>query len=182
MSDRRDMRIQIRLAVVGLAVLAGATACGKNAPPHVASATTTSIAPLRQATGTPIFDIASTGHEPLNVDFNTLDALATKTYSVVEPFEHKTIAFKGVDLGAVLHAAGVPDTATSVHLGALDDYQIDIPMADIRKGGIILAVRADGALIPVDHGGPSRVVYLDGVAAGANPDQWIWSINHITVT
>jgi hypothetical protein len=174
------MRIQIRLALVGLAVLAGATACGKS-DPHAAKVTATSIAPLPAATGTPIFDIASTGHAAVNVDFATLDGLATKTYKVLEPFEHKTIEFKGVELGAVLQAAGVPANAQSVHLGALDDYQVDIPMADIRKGGVILATQADGAVIPVDHGGPSRVVYLDGVAAGANPDQWIWSINHIVV-
>jgi hypothetical protein len=39
----------------------------------------------------------------------------------------------------------------------------------------------DGSAIPIDQGGPVRVVFLDGVEAGKNPDQWIWSIKEIDV-
>ena len=38
-----------------------------------------------------------------------------------------------------------------------------------------------GESIPVEEGGPTRIVYLGGVAAGASADQWIWSLASIDV-
>ena len=35
---------------------------------------------------------------------------------------------------------------------------------------------AAGAEIPVDEGGPTRIVFQEGTAAGRNADQWIWSL------
>ncbi len=178
------MRSPVRSFVLGAVVVLAVTACGKKAePPAAAPATATTLAPLPAATGEPIFDIANgSGASPLGVDLATLDGMANRTYTVTEPFEEKRIAFKGVDLWSVLQRAGVPTTAKTVHIVALDDYKIDLSVAELRKGGIILATKADGEPIPLDHGGPSRVIFLEGVDAGANPDRWIWSVSHITVS
>ena len=35
--------------------------------------------------------------------------------------------------------------------------------------------------LPVDKGGPTRIIFVDGVKAGANADQWIWSLKTIDV-
>lgn len=179
--------MKTRLGTLSLFMAAaalGVGACGGNAAPREnAASTSTTVAALPATpTGQPILHIAVNGGAPLAVDFATLDAMATQTYKVMEPFEKKEIAFKGVEFSSVLRAAGVPASAKNVHIAALDDYQIDLSMAEIRKGGIVLATQADGSTIPLDHGGPSRIIFLDGVASGANPDQWIWSLSHITVS
>jgi DMSO/TMAO reductase YedYZ molybdopterin-dependent catalytic subunit len=89
--------------------------------------------------------------------------------------------FTGVDLKRVLDSVGVPATATSIHVTALDDYQVDLTMDEIRSGEIVLATRQDGAAIPLDKGGPTRIVFGPGVASGQNPDEWIWSLALIEV-
>ena len=55
-------------------------------------------------------------------------------------------------------------------------------MADVRAGGIMLASGdGEGAALPIDHGGPTRIVFMDGAQAGVNPDHWIWSLKTIDV-
>ena len=178
------MKPRFFVALLATAAVLSLAGCGKDSPtPRAHAGTTTTIAALAAATGTPVLDIVpKPGADAVAVDFATLDALAGKTYTVTEPFEKKQITFKGVDLWQVLRSAGVPASATSVHIVALDDYGVDLSVADLRAGGVILATQADGQPIPLDHGGPTRVVFLEGVDAGANPDQWIWSLAHITVS
>ena len=166
----------------GLALNAGACGSPKDPPVHTAAPTTTVVTMLPKPSGTPIVDITRAGAEPVAADFAALDELATKKYEIVEPFEKKLINFSGVELWTILSGAGVPATATTVRISALDDYVVELSVADIRNGGVILATRADGELIPLDHGGPVRLVFLDGVEAGRNPDQWIWSLAHVVVT
>jgi DMSO/TMAO reductase YedYZ molybdopterin-dependent catalytic subunit len=172
------------IIIFGFGLAFGAGACGgsKAPPAKDAAPTTTAVTLLPKPTGTSVLEITRPGAEPVLADFATLDHLATKTYKIVEPFEKKIIAFTGVELWTVLAGAGVPTTATEVLLTALDDYEVHLSVADIRKGGVILSTRADGEVIPLDHGGPMRLVFLDGVEAGSNPDQWIWSIKHIAVS
>ena len=65
--------------------------------------------------------------------------------------------------------AKVDPGATTIHVTALDDYQIDLPLAAVDAGGIFLATkRGDGEAIPIEEGGPTRIVYLGGAAAGAS--------------
>lgn len=115
-------------------------------------------------------------------DLPTLERLGLVSVTTYEPFEMKEMEFTGVRLADVLAAAGVPEAATSVHLTALDDYQVDLDVDDIRDGGVLLATREGGEPIAVERGGPLRVVFGKGVAAGENPDQWIWSVLTMSVT
>jgi DMSO/TMAO reductase YedYZ molybdopterin-dependent catalytic subunit len=135
-------------------------------------------------TGTPILAITggTGGATPVNADYAALDHMATRTYNIYEPYEKKIINFTGVELGSVLDAAGVPASATKLALTALDDYRVNLSTSDVRKGGVILATRVNGELIPVDHGGPIRVVFEPSNSAGTNPDQWIWSLKDVVAT
>lgn len=117
----------------------------------------------------------------LDLDLATIEGLGSRSVTVYEPFEKREIEFEAVDLAAVLEAAGVAPGAESLHMTALDDYQVDLSIDDIRDGGVYLATRIAGEAIGVDQGGPIRIVFEDGIAAGKNPDQWIWSLRHIEV-
>jgi hypothetical protein len=169
-------------SVCAVCVLVGAcgSGAGNKQAAHSSAPTITAVTALAAPTGPSILEVTSGSSAAVGVDFATIDKLATKTYDIFEPFEKKNMAFKGVELWTLLQGAGVPATAKSVHLTALDDYAVDLSVADLKSGGVIVATRADGTPMPLDHGGPIRLVFADGVAAGSNPDQWIWSIAKIS--
>lgn len=99
---------------------------------------------------------------------------------VYEPWVKQTLDFRGVWLADLLKVAGAAADVSTVRVTALDDYFVDLQMSDIRAGGILLATEAgDGTQIPIEKGGPTRIIFLNGVRAGANADQWIWSLKSI---
>jgi hypothetical protein len=115
-------------------------------------------------------------------DQPTIERLGMEQVRLYEPWTKQNLEFRGIWLQHLVAIAGVDAAATRLHIVALDDYTVDLTLADIRAGGIMLATRAgDGTPIPIDEGGPNRIVFMDGVKAGANADQWIWSIKTIEV-
>jgi hypothetical protein len=115
-------------------------------------------------------------------DQSTVERLGVEQVRLYEPWVKADLEFRGVWLQDLLAVAGVSADATRVHIVALDDYAVDLTLADVRAGGIMLAVRdGGGALLPIDQGGPTRIVFMAGVKAGANADQWVWSIKTIDV-
>ena len=118
-----------------------------------------------------------------NVQFDmaTLERLGLREGVVFEPWDKIDMRFTGVDLQRLLESAGASANAKTIHITALDDYQVDVSMAEIRSGTIILATRQDGAPIPLDKGGPTRIVFGAGTTSGENPDQWIWSLAQIEI-
>jgi len=118
----------------------------------------------------------------LQLGADTLDEFGVLKVRLYEPWAKKRLGFQGVWLADVLRIAGVEKSARGVHLVALDDFQVDLTMAEIAAGGIFLATKSNvGSPIPIDQGGPTRIVFMDGVKAGANADQWIWSLKDISV-
>jgi len=118
----------------------------------------------------------------LQLDRRTLDRLGVVQVKLYEPWAKKTLDFRGCWLQDLLAVAGVRPGATRLHITALDDYQVDLTIADVRRGGILLATMAgDGSTLPIDKGGPTRIVFMNGVKAGANADQWIWSLKTVDV-
>jgi hypothetical protein len=118
----------------------------------------------------------------LALDVPTIDDVGLHQVSLYEPWLKKTMSFRGVWLADLLDVAGVRDGAGSVHVTALDDYQVDLTMAEIRASGVFLATQTgDGAPIPVADGGPTRIVFVGGVPSGESADRWIWSLETIEV-
>jgi hypothetical protein len=123
---------------------------------------------------------STNGGRVLRLDQATLDRLGRVRVTVYEPWVRQTLGFQGVWLADLLALARPDPTARTVHVTALDDYQVDLSVADVRAGGILLATR-DGAGNPirVEDGGPTRIVFVGGVPSGASADQWIWSLSTI---
>ena len=115
-------------------------------------------------------------------DKRTIEQLGVVQVRLFEPWTKENLEFRGVWLQDLLAVSGVKADATRLHIVALDDYAVDLTLAEIRVGGIMLATRAgDGSSIPIDKGGPTRIVFQDGVKTGANPDKWVWSVKTIDV-
>jgi DMSO/TMAO reductase YedYZ molybdopterin-dependent catalytic subunit len=180
--------------VVGVAVLVVALAgCGSSTPKNSAgtTATTTPVAtaqpaPVPKPRGKTVLrmDGAVNSHnvgKSLAFDQPTLDAMATSTATIFEPFVRHDVRFTGIPMSDLLTRAGVAPTATTVHMHALDDYKVDFQVVDLMAPGVLLATKADGATIPIGKGGPIRLVFPPTSAAGRNKDVWIWSIDSMTI-
>jgi len=116
----------------------------------------------------------------VQLDLATVESVGLMDVEVYEPWAKKDLAFHAVDLADLLDVAGAPSEATSVHLTALDDYEVDLSMDDIRAGGVLVATASgNGHQLTIDKGGPTRIIFTDGTEAGAASEQWLWSIQTI---
>lgn len=193
-------------AIAVIAVLAGALTAGCGQAPagspsrplaaSVAAATPTAatVAPLAagdgavpKPTGPVVLTLtglvgATNGDRSLRFDAAGLDRIGLQTVEVYEPWVKQNLTFQGIWLADLMKVARPDQTARMLRVTALDDYQIDLTTADVRAGGIFVATkRGDGTPIPVEDGGPTRIVFVGGVASGKRLDQWIWSLKTIDV-
>jgi hypothetical protein len=177
-------------AVAALALGCGATEPAAPAPPP--ASVVKAPDPDRSAVpaapqGKPLLTItgrigATNGDRTLRLDQTELDRLGLLEMSVNDPWAKQRIALQGVWLRDLVDVARPETGATSLHLVALDDYQIDLTLADVRNQSIFLATRTgDGTALPVEDGGPTRIVFADGLAERYSPDMWIWNIETIEV-
>jgi hypothetical protein len=112
----------------------------------------------------------------LELDLASLEKMRQVRVEAAEPFLKRRVTFEGVLLADLLKVAGVPDSASTVSLTALDDYKVDFKLSDVRSSQMLLATKADGKHMPVDRSGPIRIVFPDSSTLGHNPDLWIWSV------
>ena len=94
---------------------------------------------------------------PVTFTMAQLDALPQATITTNTPWYDGPRSFAGPRLTDVLAASKITgETATAT---ALNDYAVDVPLADADAFGIILATRLDGELMPVRDKGPIFIVY-----------------------
>jgi hypothetical protein len=117
----------------------------------------------------------------LRLDAAGLQRLGLRKVTVFEPFVRQTVDFQGVWLADVLAAAEVSPSATSVHLTALDDYETDLTMADIRAGVFLATRTGAGRPIPLEEGGPVRILIPGDIPSGTTDAKWIWSLSTVEV-
>ena len=117
----------------------------------------------------------------LELDLASLEKMRQMRVEAAEPFLKRRVTFEGVLLADLLAVAGVPESASTVSLIALDDYKVDFKVSDVRSSQMLLATKADGKHMPVDRSGPIRIVFPDRSTLGRNPDLWIWSVESMKV-
>jgi hypothetical protein len=118
----------------------------------------------------------------LSLDAKDLDDMGVLKVRVFEPAVKKEMTFQGVWLADMLKVAGIEKSASSVHFTALDDFQSDLKTTEIDQGGVFLATKSgDGSPIAIQNGGPTRLVFMDGVKAGKSPAAWVWSLKTLDV-
>lgn len=188
----------IRLVVVALVAALAVSACGKDEETPKA-ATPSPSTPLVVDDGslaagekvsppegevvlTVTGDIGEVNKgKKLELDLASLEKMRRVRLEAAEPFLKRRVMFEGVLLSDLLAVAGVPDSASTVSLTALDDYKVDFKVADVRSSQMLLATKADGKHMPVDKSGPIRIVFPDSSSLGRNPDLWIWSVSSMKV-
>jgi hypothetical protein len=90
-------------------------------------------------------------------DLAMLEAIGLVTVETTTPWFKGSAKFEGVLLSKLLAMVGA--TGDRISATALNDYSAEIPMADVRDYGVILALKRDGAYMPVSDKGPLFIIY-----------------------
>ena len=112
-----------------------------------------------------------------------LEAMPATTVVTGTPWHDHRVEFSGVPLAALMDKVGADgETAFIV---AINDYAVEVPIADFARFGVILAIRADGAYMPVDDKGPLFVVYPFDSDPELSSEQYFmraaWQVKAITI-
>jgi hypothetical protein len=122
--------------------------------------------------------------EAIEMDLKTIESVGVVEYTVTDPFENKEITYRGPLMSDLLALWQVPDDATTLHMVALNDYAVDVPLADLKQYPVIFGLQADGEYLPVSTRGPAMLVYpYDDFEfeQSVYNDYWIWQIKSIEV-
>jgi hypothetical protein len=93
-----------------------------------------------------------------------LEAIGMASFTTTTPWYDGPVTFEGPPMAKVMSTvAASGDTVTAV---ALNDYVTEIPMHDFTRYGVLLALKRDGAYMPVRDKGPLFIVY----PYDSNPD------------
>jgi hypothetical protein len=118
------------------------------------------------------------------MDMPTLESAGLVDYTVMDPFLNTEITYRGPLFSTLLDLWQASPEATNLHVVALNDYTIDIPIGLVRDYPIVFAVQADGEYMPVADRGPAMIVLpyddfeFDRPASDA---MWIWQVKSIEV-
>ena len=180
------------LAVFGLMlVLVG---CGQNADLAYAEVSPAGLNvgdQIPAPTGDTILNVSgaisqTNAGENLVFDMATLEKLGLVEYTIADPWQnHEDVTYTGILMSDLLRYAGVSDTATSVHMVALDDYAVDVSVEDINNWPVMLATRTNGEYMDVANSGPTRIVFPFHSNPEINEDTYkvlmIWNLRDIQV-
>lgn len=91
--------------------------------------------------------------------------------------------FEGVLVRDLLKALGA--TGNTVTAVAINDYKVEIPVADFNKYGVILAYRQDGKELRIRDKGPLWIIYPQDEHPELKTKQtqakWIWQLKELRV-
>ncbi len=90
-------------------------------------------------------------------DRDMLEALGTVSFETTTPWDKQPVRFEGVPLARLLDHLGT--SGTRLTAVALNDYSAELPIEDIRKYEVILALKQNGEYMPVRGKGPLFIVY-----------------------
>lgn len=120
------------------------------------------------------------GARTVELTMGELDALAQREITIVEPFLSSTQTFRVVPLAVLLDLAGITPRET-VDTIALNDYRYRDDVRALLDAEALLAVARDGTAIPMDAGGPIRLVYDTASPYYGFLDAWNWSLRRVEV-
>lgn len=110
-----------------------------------------------------------------------LEKLATVEVTTTTPWTEGPQTFRGVPATALIAATGL-DGAKTVRAVALNDYAVEIPVADFAAHEVIVAIYHNGQRMRVRDKGPLWIVYPAGASDHAAPeirDRMIWQLKEI---
>lgn len=109
-----------------------------------------------------------------------LSALPVTELQLFEPFIKQNSQFTGVAMSEIFNATSISgsDIANTI---ALNEYTYSNTAEKFIGSNAVIAYEQNGQPIPMDRGGPIRIIYPDGSLLAKVLDAWNWSISEIVV-
>lgn len=126
---------------------------------------------------------APDGARFIELDSAALRALPQQTVTTHTPWHDGVVTFSGPRLWDLLEP--LKPAGKTLHLTALNDYSVDIPLSDLQRYQPVLAWQLNGKALSVRNKGPLFLIYpFDTYPELHNPLYYgraIWQIKMITV-
>lgn len=90
-------------------------------------------------------------------DLPMLESLGVIRFTTMTPWYNEKVTFEGVQMSRLLDYVGAK--GSSVTVTALNDYVTEIPVSDFTAHNVILAMKRNGAYMPINDKGPLFIVY-----------------------
>lgn len=122
---------------------------------------------------------ANNDADTIEFDVASLESLGVVEYTVMDPFEDREITYRGVLMSDLLDVLQIEEGATTLEMVALNDYQINLSVAEMYEYPVIFAMMADGVYMQPSDLGPAMIVYpyddfrFDRAIYNS---RWIWQI------
>ena len=101
---------------------------------------------------------------PVSLTLKELDqfpAIKKRIILICPGFFYDYVEWEGVPLSVLLEKAGAADGYAKVSFTSVDGYTSTFSKKDIRTHLFLIAVRANGVPLPLEHGFPARLVAED---------------------
>ena len=112
-----------------------------------------------------------------------LESLGQSELAVTTPWTDGTQQFRGVLGRLILDAVGAEGTTITAY--AINDYQISIPVSDLRNYPVLFALQQNGRYMRVRDKGPIWVVYpretYPELDTDLITDRWIWQLKALVI-
>jgi DMSO/TMAO reductase YedYZ molybdopterin-dependent catalytic subunit len=122
----------------------------------------TAEATPRLSTSTWSFTVDGLVERPTSWTWDEMHALPDSNYAgdihCVTTWSKLGVTFQGVSVDTLLAAAGPLPSATYVMARSHTGYTTNLPLADVTDGKAWVAWEFEGRPLPVDHGGPARLL------------------------
>lgn len=129
--------------------------------------------------GEPILQVNVHG-DVTEFSLESLKKLPTTTVELFEPFIMVRSSFTGVSLADLFDSTGIT-ADDKVDTVALNEYRYTNVAKKFTASDGLLAYEQNGQPIPMDRGGPIRIVFPDGTPLSSVLDAWNWAISSIII-
>jgi hypothetical protein len=122
--------------------------------------------------------------KPVAFDLSALRSLPVTKVTTMTPWTDGEDLYEGVRVRDLLARVGGADGKVLL-ADAVDDYQVTIPIEDIRDYDVIVAYAVNGKPLPEDDKGPLWIIYPYSQHDGLQKDLYfsrsVWQLNRLTV-
>jgi hypothetical protein len=116
-------------------------------------------------------------------DMAMLEALPQAEIETETPWTDGTTTFTGFRLADLLSLLGSGGVTLKAH--ALNDYEVEIPVEDADRYGVVVAYRRNGALMPASDKGPLWIIYPYSDVSDLRTETFyaraLWNLDRLTV-
>jgi hypothetical protein len=116
-------------------------------------------------------------------DRQMLEALGTKRLKTSTAWTAGELEFEGILVRDLLHAVGAQ--GTTVVATALNDYAASIPIEEINRYSVMLALKMNGEYLKIRDKGPAWIVYPRDqhkeLQDSLTDKKWVWQLHYLHI-